>query len=172
MMEEDIEMMEKELSPQQIELANYMEKCAKCISIVQVDALRMPFVGPHDKCSVCNTKFWTMGFTIPSQRHHCYCCGKTLCNSCTLIVDMENGHRSPQGHYIKDFVWKGKFCITHELARGETIHRDTGHSGGWFTTKNILLCTGYVINTATFIMSMVPVVKPLYWTYKLIHLIY
>jgi len=173
MMSEDIEMRESELSTQQLELANYMEKCAKCISIVQVDALRMPFIGPHEQCHICGVSFWSMGFILPSQRHHCYCCGKTLCNACTLVVDMENGHRSQEGHYIKDFVWQGKFCITHELARGETIHRDQSrYSSGWFTTKNILLCTGYVVNTVTFLISVIPAVKPLFWTYRLIRFVY
>lgn len=156
------------LTKEQSELADYIEKCSKCLSKVQLDNLRADFKPLNDRCAVCGAEFWSLYFTVPYQRHHCHCCGKALCNKCTVTVEMENGHRSQDGHYVKDFDWIGKFCITHELSSGETKPVSNNRVQG--RTVSILNCFVYAIKLGGVIVSIVPAVRPFYWAYRLTRL--
>jgi hypothetical protein len=69
----------KELSDRQLLLSGFVEKAARCFTEQQVKNLRVKFAeGDQTKCGVCGVSFWGagVGMVLPSQRHHCYCCGK------------------------------------------------------------------------------------------------
>jgi hypothetical protein len=159
------------LTREQSELADYIERCARCLSKTQLDNLRADFSERgNDMCAICGVEFWSLYFTVPYQRHHCHCCGKALCNKCTVTVEMENGHRSQDGHYVKDFDWVGKFCITHELSSGETKATGGRKTAQSWRTVSVLNCLVYAIRIGGVIVSIVPAVRPLYWAYRLTRL--
>ena len=70
------------LTPQQLALSSFVERAARCLTAEQVAALRAPFSEQALECQLCHSTFWgrAIGVALPSQRHHCYACGKTLCN--------------------------------------------------------------------------------------------
>jgi hypothetical protein len=67
------------LTERQLALSGFIERAARCLTEAQVKALRVKFSPADDtKCGLCGAGFWgaQMGVTLPTQRHHCYCCGK------------------------------------------------------------------------------------------------
>jgi len=175
---------EGSLTPEQRALSDFIAQAARCFSAVQVTRLRAPFApGDESRCGVCQVQFWggSVGLTLPKQRHHCYCCGKALCNKCTVTVHMENGHQV-DGVYRKDFTWMGRFCIDHDLITGETRAEiaDANESEWSVVPKGPLAWLGFVCRVGSMLVSVFPVVstlstayavgKPLYWTYKVVRL--
>jgi len=94
---------------------------------------------------------------------------------------MENGHKV-DGHYQKDFVWTGRFCITHDLISGETREVGELNESSWSVLpKGPLAWMGFVVRVGTMAVSVFPVVstlssvysvgRPLLWTsYRVIRL--
>ena len=174
-----------ELTEGQRVLSDFIAKAARCFSEVQVKNLRVDYSkNPDDsKCGVCGTGFWggSVGMTLPKQRHHCYCCGKAMCNRCTVTVQMENGHQV-DGLYRKDFTWQGRFCIDHDLITGETrAEVAAANESEWSVLPHgPLAWLGFVCRAGSLLVSVFPVVstlstvysvgRPLLWTYKVVRL--
>merc|ERR1711916_51005 len=148
-----------ELTERQLQLSRFIEKAARCFSDVQVKKLRVKFVeGDESKCGVCGVGFWggSIGMTLPKQRHHCYCCGKALCNACTVTVQMENGHKV-DGQYRKDFVWMGRFCIDHDLISGEAKEIGKANESEWsLLPKGPLAWLGFVVKVGSMLVRSFP----------------
>lgn len=170
------------LTPAQTQLASFIERAARCFSESQVRQLRVPFEPDSSQCGVCGVAFWgaSVGMTLPKQRHHCYCCGKSLCNRCTVTVSMENGH-SVDGVYRKDFCWTARFCINHELITGETKELAAATESDWkILPSGPLEWLGFLVRVGSTLVSVFPVVstlstvysmgRPLLWTYRVVRL--
>jgi hypothetical protein len=93
---------------------------------------------------------------------------------------MENGHKV-DGHYRKDFLWTGKFCINHDLITGEAKEIGKANESNWnIMPSGPIAWVGFVVKVGSLLISVFPVVstlstvytvgKPLLWSYRVIRL--